>query len=186
MLLFLSFTMDSMRTRLFMFNLNPAVRAATAGSGFNTLISPGRRSSMQMAQRGFTLIEIMVVVVIMGILAALVVPKLMGRTDDARIIAARQDVATIMQGLKLYRLDNQRYPTTEQGLQALITKPISGPDANGWKTGGYLDKLPKDPWGGPYQYLSPGIKGEIDVFSLGADGQVGGVGIDADIGSWEL
>lgn len=160
--------------------------AATTDSKFNALLSPGRRSSAQMAQRGFTLIEIMVVVVIMGILAALVVPKLMGRTDDARIIAARQDIATIMQGLKLYRLDNQRYPTTEQGLQALITKPISGPDANGWKTGGYLDKLPKDPWGGPYQYLSPGIKGEIDVFSLGADGQVGGVGNDADIGSWEL
>jgi len=159
---------------------------AITGSGFDVLLSPARRSATQMTQRGFTLIEIMVVVVIMGILAALVVPKLMGRTDDARIIAAKQDVATIMQGLKLYRLDNQRYPTTEQGLQALITKPISGPDANGWKTGGYLDKLPKDPWGGPYQYLSPGIKGEIDVFSLGADGQVGGVGNDADIGSWEL
>ena len=160
--------------------------AATTGSKFNALLSPGKRSATHMAQRGFTLIEIMVVVVIMGILAALVVPKLMGRTDDARIIAAKQDVATIMQGLKLYRLDNQRYPTTDQGLQALITKPVSGPDANGWKTGGYLDKLPKDPWGGSYQYLSPGIKGEIDVFSLGADGQPGGDGNDADIGSWGL
>lgn len=153
---------------------------------FNVLLSTYRRSTAHMAQRGFTLIEIMVVVVIMGILAALVVPKLMGRTDDARIIAAKQDIVTIMQGLKLYKLDNQRYPTTEQGLQALITKPISGPAANGWKTGGYLDKLPRDPWGGSYQYLSPGIKGEIDVLSLGADGQVGGVGNDADIGSWEL
>ncbi len=137
-------------------------------------------------QRGFTLIEIMVVVVIMGILAALVVPKLMGRTDDARIIAARQDIATIMQALKLYRLDNQRYPTTEQGLQALMTKPTSGPASEGWKSGGYIDKLPKDPWGAPYQYLSPGIKGEVDVFSYGADGQPGGTGNDADIGSWEL
>lgn len=136
--------------------------------------------------RGFTLIEIMVVVVIMGILAALVVPKLMGRADDARITAAKQDIATIMQALKLYRLDNQRYPTTEQGLQALVQKPTGGPAANGWKTGGYIDKLPKDPWGGQYQYLSPGIKGEIDVFSFGADGQSGGTGNDADIGSWDL
>ena len=135
---------------------------------------------------GFTLIEIMVVVVIMGILAALVVPKLMGRTDDARISAARQDVATVMQALKLYRLDNQRYPTTVQGLQALVAKPTSGPVSNGWKAGGYLDKLPKDPWGSPYQYLSPTIKGKIDVFSLGADGQLGGEGNDADLGSCDL
>jgi len=145
-----------------------------------------RLSLTKTLQRGFTLIEIMVVVVIMGILAALVVPKLMGRTDDARILAARQDVATIMQALKLYKLDNQRYPTTGQGLQALISKPTAGPAANGWKSGGYLDKLPKDPWGNTYQFLSPGVKGEIDVFSLGADGQPGGVGNDADIGSWEL
>lgn len=136
--------------------------------------------------RGFTLIEIMVVVVIMGILAALVVPKLMGRTDDARIIAAKQDIASLMQALKLYKLDNQRYPTTEQGLQALVQKPTTGPTPPNWKTGGYLDKLPKDPWGNPYQYLSPGVKGEVDVFSLGADGQPGGSGVDADIGSWDL
>jgi len=146
----------------------------------------GRRSPRRALARGFTLIEIMVVVVIMGILAALVVPKLMGRTDDARIIAAKQDIATIMQGLKLYRLDNHRYPTTEQGLQALITKPTAGPAANGWKAGGYLDKLPKDPWGNPYHYLSPGVKGEVDVFSYGADGQPGGADNDADIGSWDL
>lgn len=152
----------------------------------NVMTSSKRAFLRAAAARGFTLIEIMVVVVIMGILAALVVPKLMGRTDDARIAAARQDIATVMQGLKLYKLDNQRFPTTEQGLQALITKPSSGPAANGWKTGGYLDKLPKDPWGNPYQYLAPGIKGEIDVFSLGADGQPGGAGNDADIGSWDL
>jgi len=138
------------------------------------------------SERGFTLIEIMVVVVIMGILAALIVPKLMGRTDDARIIAAKQDIATIMQSLKLYKLDNLHYPTTEQGLQALLTKPTVGPAADGWKTGGYIEKLPKDPWGNQHQFLSPGIKGEIDVFSLGADGQPGGAGNDADIGSWDL
>lgn len=148
-------------------------------------VQPRTRAPSRM-QRGFTLIEIMVVVVIMGILAALVVPKLMGRTDDARIIAARQDIATVMQALKLYRLDNQRYPTTEQGLQALLTKPTSGPVSDGWKAGGYIDKLPKDPWGNGYLYLSPGIKGEIDVFSYGADGQAGGTGNDADIGSWGL
>ncbi len=152
----------------------------------NTFSSTYTRTMNASASRGFTLIEIMVVVVIMGILAALVVPKLMGRTDDARIIAAKQDIATVMQALKLYNLDNQRYPTTEQGLQALRTKPTSGPAAKGWKTGGYLDKLPKDPWGNPYQYLSPGIKGEIDVLSFGGDGQAGGTGNDADIGSWDL
>lgn len=134
--------------------------------------------------KGFTLVEIMVVVVIMGILAALVVPKMMGRTDDARILAAKQDIATIMQGLKLYRLDNQRYPTTGQGLQALISMPTSSPIPANWKSGGYLDRLSKDPWGNTYQYQSPGSHGEIDVFSMGADGQAGGTGIDADIGSW--
>jgi general secretion pathway protein G len=137
------------------------------------------------AQRGFTLIEIMVVVVIMGVLAALVVPKLLNRTGESKVAAAKVDIATIMQALKLYKLDNQRYPTTEQGLQALIEKPTGGPAANGWKAGGYVEKMPKDPWGNPYQYLSPGIKGEIDVFSYGADGQPGGTGDDADIGSWD-
>jgi general secretion pathway protein G len=150
-----------------------------------SLIS-SRRWFGRTAQRGFTLIEIMVVVVIMGILAALIVPKLMGRADDARVTAARQDIASMMQALKLYRLDNQRYPTTEQGLQALVQRPTSGPAANGWKTGGYIEKLPKDPWGGQYQYLSPGVKGEVDLFSFGADGQPGGTGNDADIGSWDL
>lgn len=137
------------------------------------------------AARGFTLIEIMVVVVIMGVLAALVVPKLLSRTGESKIAAAKVDIATVMQSLKLYKLDNQRYPTTEQGLQALLTKPTSGPAANGWKTGGYLEKMPKDPWGNPYQFLSPGIHGEVDVFSYGADGAPGGTGDDADIGSWD-
>ena len=138
----------------------------------------------QRRARGFTLVEIMVVVVIIGILGALVVPKLLGRTGESRITAAKVDIATMMQALKLYKLDNQRYPTTEQGLNALIAKPTSGPSANGWKEGGYIEKLPKDPWGNTYQYLSPGVKGEIDVFSYGADGQPGGAGDDADVGSW--
>ncbi len=135
--------------------------------------------------RGFTLIEIMVVVVIMGVLAALVVPKLLSRTGESKVAAAKVDIATVMQALKLYKLDNQRYPTTEQGLQALLTKPTAGPSANGWKAGGYLEKMPKDPWGNAYQFLSPGIKGEVDVFSYGADGAPGGTGDDADIGSWD-
>ncbi|MES2319797.1 MAG: type II secretion system major pseudopilin GspG [Pseudomonadota bacterium] len=136
-------------------------------------------------QRGFTLIEIMVVVVIIGILGALVVPKLMGKPGEARITAAKSDIATLMQALKIYKLDNLRYPTTAQGLQALVEKPNSGPAARGWKGGGYVDKLPKDPWGNPYQYISPGAHGEVDLFSFGADGQPGGAGEDADIGSWD-
>ena len=135
--------------------------------------------------RGFTLVEIMVVVVIIGILAVLVVPRVVGRSDDARIAAAKHDVATIQQSLKLYRLDNGRYPTSEQGLQALVAKPQSAPVPTNWRQ--YLDKLPKDPWGKEYQYLNPGVHGEVAVFSLGADGAPGGSGgADADIGSWQL
>ena len=137
-------------------------------------------------QRGFTLLEVMVVVVILGILAALVVPKIINRPDEARVIAAKQDVASLLQALKLYRLDNQRYPTSEQGLQALIIKPTTAPTPPNWKAGGYVERLPKDAWGNAYQFLNPGLHGEIDVFSLGADGAPGGDGNDADIGSWNL
>jgi general secretion pathway protein G len=136
--------------------------------------------------RGFTLIEIMVVVVIMAILAALIVPRVMSRPDEARVIAAQQDIRTIMQALKLYRLDNMRYPTNEQGLDALVKAPTSPPLAQNWKSGGYLERLPRDPWGNSYQYLNPGIRGEIDVLSFGADGAPGGDGFDADLGSWNL
>ena len=132
---------------------------------------------------GFTLIELMVVLLIIGVLAALIVPNVLNRADDARVTAAKTDVTNLMQALKLYRLDNQRYPTAEQGLQALLTKPTASPVPNNWKT--YLDQLPKDPWGQPYVYLNPGIKGEIDVMSFGADGQAGGEGNNADIGSWQ-
>lgn len=134
---------------------------------------------------GFTLIEVMVVIVIIGVLAALIVPKVMGRPDEARITAAKQDIGAILQALKLYKLDNMRYPTTEQGLQALVKKPTSAPIPQNWKGNGYLERLPKDPWGTPFQYLQPGLRGEIDVMSLGADGAVGGEGGDADIGSWD-
>ncbi len=135
---------------------------------------------------GFTLIEIMVVIVILGVLAALIVPRVLERPDEARVIAAKADIATIMQALKLYRLDNQRYPTADQGLPALIAKPESTPVPPNWKNGGYLDRLPKDPWGRPYVYVNPGVRNDIEVFSFGADGQQGGSGIDADIGSWDL
>ncbi|MDP3635857.1 MAG: type II secretion system major pseudopilin GspG [Azonexus sp.] len=133
---------------------------------------------------GFTLIELLIVIVIMGILASLVVPKVMSRPDEARVVAARQDISTIMQALKLYKLDNRRYPSGEQGLQALVTRPVIAPLPGNWKS--YLEKLPSDPWGTPYKYLQPGIKGEVDVVSYGADGQPGGQGFDADIESSNL
>ena len=135
------------------------------------------------AARGFTLIELMVVLVIIGVLAALVVPNVLDRADDARATAARTDVNNLMQALKLYRLDNQRYPTGEQGLAALTAKPTTNPAPPNWRP--YLDKLPADPWGRPYQYLNPGVHAEVDVLSLGADGLPGGEGNNADIGSWQ-
>jgi general secretion pathway protein G len=138
-----------------------------------------------MKDRGFTLLEVLVVVAILGILAALVVPRIMDRPDEAKRVAAKADVGAIVQALKLYRLDNGFYPSTDQGLGALVQRPASNPVPSNWKQGGYLERLPKDPWGGDYQYLSPGVRGEIDVFSFGADGARGGEGNAADIGNWE-
>jgi general secretion pathway protein G len=144
---------------------------------------PATLTPRQRLAAGFTLIELMVVLVIIGVLAALIVPNVLDRAEDARITAARTDVNNLMQALKLYKLDNQRYPTAAQGLQALMAKPTEGPIPGNWKH--YLDKLPNDPWGRPYQYLNPGVRGEVDVLSFGADGQPGGEGKNADIGSWE-
>jgi len=143
-------------------------------------VSPARRSRIS---RGFTLIEMLVVLAIIAMLAAVIVPNVMDRLEDGRVTTAKADVAALMQQLKLYKLDNQRYPTADQGLDALVHKPSSGPVPANWRP--YLDKLPNDPWGQPYQYANPGIKGEIDVYSLGADGKPGGEGRDADIGSWQ-
>ena len=134
--------------------------------------------------RGFTLLEVMVVMVIIGILAALIVPNVMGRLDEAKIKATQADIASLSQALKLYRLDNGTYPTTEQGLQALVSKPSMEPIPKNWKTNGYLEQLPKDQWGNDYRYLQPGVHGEFDVFTLGADNAPGGDGNDADIGNW--
>ncbi len=134
-------------------------------------------------QDGFTLIELMVVMAIIGVFAALIVPNVLGRADDARVMAARTDVGNLMQALKLYRLDNQRYPTSEQGLNALISKPTTEPVPVNWKP--YLEKLPHDPWGRPYLYMNPGIKTDVEVLSFGADGTAGGEANNADIGSWQ-
>ncbi len=134
-------------------------------------------------QRGFTLIELMVVLLIIGVLAALIVPNVLDRADDAKVTAAKADISNLLQGLKMYRLDNGRYPSADQGLAALVTKPTVEPAAPNWKKN--LDQLPNDPWGKPYVYLNPGIKAEIDVMSFGADGQSGGEGKNADIGSWQ-
>lgn len=136
-----------------------------------------------LSQRGFTLIEIMVVVIILGILAAIVAPNVIGRIDDAQISRVQQDLRSIESALKLYRMDNFSYPTSEQGLEALVNKPAD-PNIRNWKQN--LDRLPKDPWGNPYQYLSPGNNGEIDIYTLGRDGRPGGDGVDTDMGNWEL
>lgn len=138
------------------------------------------------SQRGFTLIEIMVVVVILGILASVIVPRIMDNPDKARVAKARHDIQALESALDVYRLDNYVYPTTDQGLEALVSPPTSAPEAPNWKQGGYIKKLRKDPWGNDYLYLSPGEHGDVDIYSLGADGAPGGEGVYADIGSWDL
>lgn len=151
------------------------------------MITSSKRSPIAMPSRGFTLIEIMIVVVIIGILAGLIAPIIMDRPDQARVTAARNDIQAIMSALKLYRLDNATYPSAEQGLQALVKRPETGNIPRNWKPGGYIERLPKDPWGEmDYQYLNPGVHGEIDVFSYGRDRKPGGEGYDADIGTWNL
>ena len=149
------------------------------------MIDSRRFASMarRRAQAGFTLIEIMVVVVIIGILGALIVPGVLENAEKAKSAAARADVGNIMQALKLYKLENNRYPTAEQGLGALVQRPTVNPVPPNWRA--YIEKLPSDPWGNPYQYANPGVKGEVDVFSYGSDGQPGGEGNNADIGSWQ-
>ena len=134
---------------------------------------------------GFTLIEVMVVVAILAILAAVIVPRVMDEPAKARRAKVQQDIRAIESALDLYKLDNYRYPTTDQGLEALVRPPTSGPEPKNYKDGGYLRKLPKDPWGNPYHYLHPGEHGEIDIYSLGADGSRGGSDENADIGNWE-
>ncbi len=138
-------------------------------------------------QRGFTLIELMVVIVILGILAGLIIPRIMGRPDEARRAKARIQIENLETALKLYRLDNGHYPTTEQGLQALVQQPSVGVDTKNWRQGGYLEKskVPKDPWGKDFVYISPGTHGDYDLSSLGADGEPGGEGKDKDINSWD-
>ncbi len=139
-------------------------------------------------QKGFSFIELMVVVVILGILAGMIVPRYMGRTDEAKAVKAKVDIAAIETSLKMYRLDNGAYPSTEQGLMALIEPPSIEPAAPNWNENGYLDKkqTPKDPWGREYLYLCPGVHEEFDIISYGADGAPGGDGKNEDINSWEL
>lgn len=140
----------------------------------------------QRKQRGFTLIEIMVVVVILGILAALVVPQVMNRPDQAKVTVAKGDIKAISAALDMYKLDNYSYPSTQQGLDALVQKPGGNPQPKNWNRDGYLKRVPKDPWGNDYQYLSPGTRGQYDLYSFGADGKQGGTELNADIGNWDL
>lgn len=137
-------------------------------------------------QSGFTLIEIIVVLVILGILASIVVPNVISRTDQAQVVKAKQDIRAMESALQMYRVDNFQYPSTDQGLQALTEKPTTGAEAKNWQSGGYIKKLPKDPWQNEYQYISPGENGEFDIYSLGADGRPGGTEANADIGNWNL
>jgi general secretion pathway protein G len=148
----------------------------------STANRPARRRK---SDAGLTLIELMVVVVILSLLAVVIVPRVIDRPDQARVARARADVAALSAALNLYRLDNGAYPTTDQGLAALASRPTRPPVPPNWTEGGYIDRIPNDPWGRPYQYLSPGVRGAFDLMSFGADGRPGGSGVDADIGNWQ-
>lgn len=143
-------------------------------------------NKISLHQKGFTLIEIMVVVVILGILASVIAPRIMDNPDKARVSKAKHDINALESALDVYRLDNFVYPTTDQGLEALVAPPTTSPEPPNWKQGGYIKRLKKDPWGNDYLYLNPGQQGEIDIYSLGADAAPGGDGINADIGSWDI
>ena len=147
-------------------------------------LSAYRASPNVSNQQGFTLLEILIVVAIIAILASVVVPKIIGRVDDAQISKVRSDIGAMEAALDLYRLDNFQYPSTDQGLEALVTKPSGDPEPRNWKAGGYIKRLEKDPWGNDYQYLHPGEHGDTDIFSMGEDGQLGGEGLAADVGNW--
>jgi len=167
---------------------DPGLTRCRTSLAMHSTLSIARRPSHRIGTRafsvrGFTLIEILVVVVILGILAMIVVPRVMEEPGRARVVRARQDIASIVAALNIYKLDNFIYPSTEQGLEALVTKPSGQPDAPNWTQ--RLDRVPKDPWGHPYQYQHPGQHGEIDVYSYGADGKAGGEGEAADIGNWD-
>jgi general secretion pathway protein G len=148
--------------------------------------SQRRRPPRPAGQRGFTLIEIMVVVIIIGLLAAVIVPQVIDKVDQARTTKAKADIQSIETALTMFRLDNSKYPTTDQGLQALVVQPTD-PSIRHWRPGGYIQRVSKDPWGNDYQYVYPGTHGkEYDLFTLGSDGQPGGEGTAADIGNWNI
>jgi general secretion pathway protein G len=165
--------------------LEPFVTYADTASQVTPPSKPMNLAHRIRSQAGFTFLEVMFVVVILGILAALVAPNVIRRIDDARVTKARQDIRAYETALNLYRMDNFRYPNTEQGLQALVTRPAD-PNVRNWKEGGYIDGIKKDPWGNDYAYIAPGTRGEYDLYTLGADGQPGGEGPDADIGNWNI
>lgn len=162
----------------------PGSRNPSAGNSHASPIT--HHPSLLRSERGFTFIEIMVVVAILAILAALVVPRIMGRTDDAKRTAVKVQIRNIEGALQLYKLDNGVYPSSEQGLKALVEKPSVGVPPKKWKVGGYLPKLPEDSWGNPYKYTSPSPRGDYEIMSLGTDGEVGGEGVNADITNWNL
>ena len=159
--------------------MNVAMPRRRRAGGFTLAAAPRLARA-----RGFTLIEVLVVVVILAILAAVVVPQVMQHPGAARVARSKADIQAIVTSLNTYKLDNFNYPSTEQGLEALVTRPAGAPEAANWRKGGYLDRVPKDPWGRAYLYLAPGAHGEIDVYTLGADGKSGGDDENGDIGNW--